>query len=117
MRWVNFIKVCTVGATLVRFLSFPIPSRPEDLHPDAQRPPGARRPLGAPGILFLREAELRHRVHEEQRVEPGQEQPGETLPLSGTPSHTHTHTGHQTPRQYQFPHFNTMAPINNLDWN
>lgn len=61
--------------------------RPKDLHADTQRTPGAGRSLGVQGILLVRETELHHRVPKEQRDEPGQEQPGETLPLSSTQSY------------------------------
>lgn len=60
--------------------------RPEDLHADPQRPSGAGRLFQLQGVPLLREAELPRRLQEEQRDEPGQEQPGEALPLFSTSS-------------------------------
>lgn len=69
-------------------------SRAEDLHADPQRPSGAGRLFQLQGVLLLREAELPRRLQEEQRDEPGQEQPGEALPLFSTSSpRLHTFSG------------------------
>lgn len=73
------------------FILSSLTSRSKDLYSDTKRSPGARGPVGLQGVLLLGEAQLHHRVEEEQLDEPRAEQPGETLPFSGTSSPYHPH--------------------------